>query len=83
MYQPALRQDQIRALYHLKLELKQPMTELAREAIDCFLQKMELKGEQARQAGSTLHDWLAYEAEMETGAAGKQTASPRDANAPF
>jgi hypothetical protein len=83
MYQPALRHDQIKALYHLRVELRRPMTKLAREAIDCFLQKMELKGEQARQAGSTLGDWLAYEAEMEAGAAAKQTTSPRDANAPF
>ena len=83
MYQPALRRDQVQALYHLKAELKRPMTKLAREAIDCFLQKMELKREQAQQSGSTLSDWLAYETELETGAACKQTASPRDANAPF
>ncbi len=37
MYQPALRPDQIKALYYLKKKLARPMTELAREAIDDYL----------------------------------------------
>ncbi len=32
MYQPALRPDQIKALYYLKKKLSRPMTELARDA---------------------------------------------------
>ena len=34
MYQPALRPDQIKALYYLKKKLARPMTELARDAVD-------------------------------------------------
>ncbi len=37
MYQPALRPDQIRALYYLKLKLARPMTELAQDAVDEYL----------------------------------------------
>ena len=37
MYQPALRPDQIRTLYYLKLREKRPMTRLVREAVDIFL----------------------------------------------
>ncbi len=36
MYQPALRPDQIRALYQLKLQRGQPMTHLVREAVDGY-----------------------------------------------
>lgn len=84
-YQPALRPDQIESLYHLKVELRRLMTKLAREAVDCFLQEMKRKEEQARRAGTTLPDWLAYEREMEeeAGAAAKQTADLADVNAPF
>ncbi len=38
MYQPALRPDQIKALYYLKLKLARPMTELAQDAVDEYLQ---------------------------------------------
>lgn len=38
MYQPALRPEQIKALYYLKLKLGRPMTELAREAVEIYLQ---------------------------------------------
>ncbi len=38
MYQPALRPEQIRALYYLKLKLGRPMTELVREAVEVYLQ---------------------------------------------
>jgi hypothetical protein len=84
-YQPALRPDQIESLYHLKVELRRPMTKLAREAVDCFLQEMKRKEEQARRAGTTLSDWLAYEREMEAeaGAAAKQVAGLNGVNAPF
>lgn len=51
-YQPALRPDQIESLYHLKVELRRPMTKLAREAVDCFLQEMKRKEEHARRAGT-------------------------------
>ena len=34
MYQPALRPDQIRALYLLKTRVQRPMTALVREAVD-------------------------------------------------
>ncbi len=37
MYQPALRPDQIKALYYLKEKLTRPMTELARDAVDDYL----------------------------------------------
>ncbi len=37
VYQPALRPDQIKALYYLKKKLARPMTELARDAIDDYL----------------------------------------------
>ncbi len=37
VYQPALRPDQIKALYYLKLKLGRPMTELVREAVEVYL----------------------------------------------
>ncbi len=37
MYQPAVRPDQVKALYYLKRRLARPMTELAREAVDDYL----------------------------------------------
>ncbi len=37
MYQPALRPDQIKTLYYLKLKLGRPMTELVREAVEVYL----------------------------------------------
>lgn len=83
-YQPQLRPDQIEALYHLKGELRRPMTKLAREAVDHFLERMKRKQEQAYRAGTTLSDWLAYEKEMEEASdAAKLTAGLSDANAPF
>ena len=75
-YQLQLRPDQIEALYHLKVELRQPMIKLVREAVDHFLELMKCKQEQAYRAGTTLSDWLAYEQEMEEEASS-------DANAPF
>lgn len=84
MYNPTLRPDQITALYHLKCALKRPMTKIARDAVDRFLAEMQRKEEQALRAETTLSDWLAYEKEMaEASDAGKQTADPQDANAPF
>ena len=38
MYQPALRPEQIKALYYLKLKLGRPMTELVRDAVEMYLQ---------------------------------------------
>ncbi len=38
MYQPALRPDQVRALYYLKQQRRRPMTNLLREAVDQYLQ---------------------------------------------
>lgn len=38
MYQPALRHDQIRALYLLKMRSDRPMTALVREAVDRYLE---------------------------------------------
>jgi len=85
VYQPALRPDQVKALYHLKCALKRPMTKLARAAVDGFLAEMKHKEEQALRAGATLSDWLAYEQEMEeeASAATKLNADLSDANAPF
>jgi hypothetical protein len=37
MYQPALRPDQIKRLYYLKLHRRTPMTRLLREAVDQYL----------------------------------------------
>ena len=38
MYQPALRPDQVTALYYLKQQRRRPMTKLLREAVDQYLQ---------------------------------------------
>ncbi|MGE0823233.1 MAG: hypothetical protein AB7G75_29415 [Candidatus Binatia bacterium] len=38
MYQPALRPDQIKALYFLKVQRRRPMTKLLRDAVDAYLQ---------------------------------------------
>ena len=85
LYQPALREDQIEALYHLAVTLGRPMTKLAREAVDRYLHEMKGKEENARRAGTSLSDWLAYEREMaeEAGAAAKRDADLADINAPF
>lgn len=85
MYQPQLRPDQIAALYRLKVELRRPMTTLAREAVDHFLALMKCKQEQACRAGTTLSDWLAYEEKMEkeASAAAKLNADLADAHALF
>ncbi len=83
-YQPQLRPDQIEALYHLKVALRKPMTKLAREAVDHFLELMKHKQEQAYRAGTTLSDWLEYEKKMEEASdAAKLTADLTDANALF
>ena len=37
MYQPALRPDQVTALYYLKRQRRRPMTKLLREAVDLYL----------------------------------------------
>ena len=37
MYQPALRPDQVTALYYLKKQRRLPMTRLLREAVDLNL----------------------------------------------
>jgi hypothetical protein len=39
MYQPAMRPDQVRSLYYLKLHQRRPMTLLLREAVDEYLQR--------------------------------------------
>ena len=39
MYQPALRPEQVKALYYLKLKLGRPMTELVREAVEIYLKE--------------------------------------------
>ncbi len=84
LYQPALRPDQITALYHLKCALKRPMTKLARAAMDGFLAEMKHKEAQASRAGTTLSDWLEYERDMEEAdAAAKLNADLNDANALF
>ncbi len=38
MYQPALRPEQIRALYYLRLKVGRPMTQLGREAVERYLE---------------------------------------------
>jgi hypothetical protein len=37
MYQLALRHDQIKSLYYLKLQRGRPMTKLLREIVDTYL----------------------------------------------
>ena len=37
MYRPALRPDQVRALFLLKQQRRRPMTKLLREAVDQYL----------------------------------------------
>ena len=37
MYQPALRPDQVTALYYLKRQRRRPMTKLIQEAVDQYL----------------------------------------------
>ncbi len=37
MYQPALRPEQVKALYYLKVRLKRPMTSILREAVNEYL----------------------------------------------
>ena len=39
LYSPRLRDDQIRALYQLKLQRKRPMTKLVQEAVDHYLKR--------------------------------------------
>ena len=39
MYQPAIRPDQVRALYQLKLRLGLPMTRILRLALDDYLER--------------------------------------------
>jgi predicted transcriptional regulator len=39
MYQPKIRDDQVRQLYVLAKSTKKPMTKLIREAVDEFLAK--------------------------------------------
>jgi hypothetical protein len=50
MYQPALRSDQVRALYYLKQQRRRPMTRLLREAVDQYLQAF------SGQQGETLRE---------------------------
>ena len=38
MYQPALRPDQVKALYFLKQQRRRPMTKLLRDAVDQYLE---------------------------------------------
>lgn len=84
LYSPSLRPDQIKALYHFRVELRCPMTRLVRQAVDLFLGEMKRKEEEARRAGTTLSDWLAYEQEMaEADAAAKQAIGLNGVNAPF
>ena len=57
-YQPALRPDQVRALYCLKLQRRRPMTVLIREAVDRYLQAFpespaEKAGQKAQEQRAT------------------------------
>ncbi len=84
MYQPALRTDQVEALYYLKLKLRKPMTRILQEALDRYLKEMEHKGAQANRHGLTLLDWLVYEedrAKAKASDAAKQTAGLEAVNA--
>ena len=85
MYQPALRPDQIKALYHLKVALRRPMTKLTREAVDRYLHEMQRKAEEACRYGTTLLYWLTYAQERaaEAGTAAKQSADLADVNTPL
>ena len=86
VYQPTLRKDQVRALYQLKLRLRQPMTRILQGAVDSFLEEIKHKEDLAIRHGLTLLDWMAYEEDMEkkkASDAAKQTAGPQVINAPF
>ena len=37
MYRPALRPDQVHALFLLKQQRRRPMSKLLQEAVDCYL----------------------------------------------
>ena len=50
MYQPALRPDQVHALFLLKQQRRRPMTKLLREAVDCYL------AAQSEQLGEALRE---------------------------
>jgi hypothetical protein len=47
MYQPKIREDQVKQLYLLAKSRKKPMTQLIREAVDEFL---------AKRIGEVKHD---------------------------
>ena len=85
MYQPALRPDQVEALYHLKLKLRRPMTRILRNAVDSFLEEIKHKEDLALRHCLTLQDWLAYEEDMKAKAsdAAKLSTGLQDVNAPF
>ena len=51
MYQPALRPDQVTALYHLKQQRRRPMTKLLRGAVDLYLLAAH-----SEQLGETLRE---------------------------
>jgi len=50
MYQPALRPDQVTALYYLKQQRRLPMTKLLREAVDQYLQAPSEQLEERKEA---------------------------------
>ena len=61
MYQPALRPEQIKALYYLKLQRQQPMTVLVREAVDDYLAvyggtRGLIPGDEARSGEEVISD---------------------------
>jgi len=86
MYQPELRSEQVKALYHLKLKLRKPMTRILQSAVDSYLKEIKHKEDLAIRHGLTLLDWMAYEGDMakeKASDAAKQTAGLKDINAPF
>jgi len=54
VYSPRLRRDQIKALYHLKERSGRPMTRLAQEAVDRYLEGFGGAAMVIREAGESL-----------------------------
>ena len=53
VYSPRLRRDQIKALYHLKERSGRPMTRLAQEAVDRYLEGFGGAAMVIREAGES------------------------------
>lgn len=50
LYQPALRPDQVKALYYLKQQRRRPMTKLLRQAVDEYLQAQQERLKEVKES---------------------------------